>query len=250
MKGMTMTCGSKTKYGQLRTNTGYTQGGYSRKMTVNQKYVISIPTDYPMMAAGPMLCVGVAVYSPLKVHGADKGGMKVGIIGIGSMGHVAVRMSVAMGNHVTAISTTPSKQQKTKELGAKEFIVSTNKEAMEGAAGRLDLILNTIPGPHQLADYLSLLAFNGTMVQLGYNEESHAVNQMSMLYNRWSVTGSIIGGIADTQECINFCAEKDIKPECEVVHVDRVQWVHYKLAQKNDSVKKYVLDVESLSTMR
>ena len=108
----------------------------------------------------------------------------MGVIGIGSMGHVAVRMAVALGNQVTAISTTPGKQNKCKELGAKAFVISTSTESMKGEAGSLDLILNTIPGPHQLSDYLPLLAFGGTMVQLGFNEENQSVNQMSMLYNR------------------------------------------------------------------
>jgi len=241
--GMTMTYNDDLKHGQLSTNTGYAFGGYSRRTTVNQRFIIRIPHTYPLKYAGPIFCAGITMFSPLKYFGAGSGGKRVGIAGIGGLGQMGIQLAAALGNEVTAISTNPTKEAKCKELGAKHFILSTDKTAMESAARSLDLILNTISANHSCKEYLPLLTRNATLVQLGLVLEDQTFAQLGLMFNRQSIAGSLIGGMPETQECIDLCAEKNIRPDVEVICADQLDSVYEILNNKNDTVKRYVLDL-------
>jgi len=242
--GFTMTYNDDIKHNQLNTSTGYTYGGYSCRTTVHQRFVIKIPEQYPLECAGPIFCAGITMFSPLKYFGAGKGGKRVGIAGIGGLGQMGVRLAAALGNEVTAISTNPTKEEKCKQLGAKHFVLSTDEESMKAGANSLDLILNTISATHNCMDYLPLLARNSTLVQLGLVLEKHQVDQVPLMFKRISIAGSLIGGVAETQECMDLCAEKDIRPEIEVITAERIDEVYETLNNKNDTVKRYVLDLK------
>lgn len=241
--GFNMTYDSETKHGHIATNTGYTFGGYSERITMNQRYVVAIPDGYDLQLAGPILCAGVTMYSPLKYWGALKGGIKVGIVGIGGLGQMGIRLAAAMGCEVTAISTNVKKKKLVEEIGAKHFVVSTDPASMKAADSSLDLILNTISAPHEMSHYFGLLRRDATIVQLGLVVESHKVNQMPIMSKRIRVSGSFIGGMIDTQEVIDFCHAKKIKPEVEIITASQLDQVYEKLNAKHDSITRFVLDI-------
>eukprot|EP00088_Acartia_fossae_P005372 TRINITY_DN1236_c0_g1_i1.p1 TRINITY_DN1236_c0_g1~~TRINITY_DN1236_c0_g1_i1.p1 ORF type:complete len:377 (-),score=117.63 TRINITY_DN1236_c0_g1_i1:39-1118(-) len=241
--GMTMTYDGDIKHGHIATDSGYTYGGYSASQTVNQRYLIKIPDTYPLEKAGPIFCAAITMYSPLCHWKVKEGGKKVGIIGIGGLGQMGVRIAKAMGNEVYAISTSPNKEESAKGAGADKFVVSTNPDSMKTAEGSLDLILNTVSASHQLAHYLPLLRKDGTLVQLGLVLTDHQVQQFPLMMKRISVAGSLIGGLPETQECMDFCAEHNIIPETKVIKADELETVYAALSQKNDSIVRYVLDI-------
>ena len=156
-KGMTSTYDKETTHGHIATDSGWTFGGYSKSQTVNQKFILKIPAGYPLSAAGPVFCAGITMFSPLSYWGAKAGGMRVGIVGIGGLGQMGVQLAKAMGNKVTAISTSPSKEAAAREIGADNFVVSTDPDSMKKAVMSCDLILNTVSVNHEAAHYLSLL---------------------------------------------------------------------------------------------
>ena len=156
-KGMTGTYDGQIKYGRIQTGSGWTFGGYSCSQTVHQRFVIKVPDGFPLEAAGPVFCAGITMYSPLVYWAADKGGKRVGIVGIGGLGQMGVRIAKAMGNTVTAISTSPNKEAAAREIGADNFVVSTNQDSLKNNASSLDLILNTVSADHDINTYLPLL---------------------------------------------------------------------------------------------
>lgn len=174
--GFTHTYSAEHKFGLLKTDSGFTQGGYSKRISVHERFVIRVPESYPLELAGPIFCSGITMYSPLKHWGAMNGGKRVGIIGIGGLGQMGIRLAKAMGNEVTAISTSPKKEAKAREIGAAHFVVSTDTESMKAAEGSLDLILNTVAADHQTFPYTSLLDKSGTLVLIGLTNEPHKVN--------------------------------------------------------------------------
>lgn len=243
--GMTGTYQGVIKHGLIKTEHGYTHGGYSGSYTANKQFIIKIPVGYPMEAAGPIFCAGITMFSPLARWGARHGGKRVGIMGIGGLGQMGVRLAAAMGNEVTAISTTASKKQTALDIGANHFVVSTDDESMKAAAGSLDLILNTISADHQLSKYIPLLDMDGTVVQLGIVTTPHEIRNFDLIGKRKSIAGSLIGGISETQDCINFCAEKNIQPQLEIIKSDRLDEVFKRLTTKNDQVVRFVLDCQN-----
>jgi len=242
-QGMTMTYSSQIKHGHIATDSGYTYGGYSASQTVNTHFLVKIPSSFPLEAAGPIFCAAITMYSPLGHWGAKAGGKRVGIIGIGGLGQMGVRLAKAMGNEVTAISTSPDKEAAAKAIGADKFVVSTDAESMAAAANSLDLILNTVSASHDLTVYLPLLRRNGTLVQLGAVMTPHPVMQMPLMYKRTSIAGSLIGGLPETQECMDFCSQHNIVPQVEIIKASQLDEVYEALEKKNDGVKRYVLDV-------
>merc|ERR1719273_843147 len=172
-KGMTGTYNGDIKHGHIRTNTGWTFGGYSGSQTVHERFIVTIPEGFPLEAAGPVFCAGITMDSPLVYWKAVNGGMRVGIIGIGGLGQMGVRIAKAMGNTVTAISTSKNKEEAAKAIGADNFVLSTDTESMKNAADSLDLILNTVSASHELNHYIPLLARKGTLVQLGLVMTNH-----------------------------------------------------------------------------
>ena len=176
------------------------------------------------------------MFSPLVRYGADHGGRRVGVVGIGGLGQMGVRLAKAMGNTVTAISTSPNKEAAAKEIGADHFVVSTNPESLKAAAGSLDLILNTVSAEHDINTYLPLLAAKGVCCQIGAMLKPHSVSQIQLLMKSLSIAGSIIGGMPDTQRVIDFCHEHKIVPKIKLITADQLDQTFQDLANKNDSI--------------
>jgi len=241
--GFSMTYDADIKHGHMATDSGYTYGGYSASQTVNQRFLVKIPDEYPLEKAGPIFCAAITMYSPLSHWKVKEGGKKVGIIGIGGLGQFGVRLAKAMGNEVYAISTSPNKEAAAKEAGADNFVVSTDADSMKSAENSLDLILNTVSASHQLAHYLPLLKKDGTLVQLGLVLSDHQVQQFPLMFKRVSIAGSLIGGMPETQECMDFCAKHNILPDTKVIKADELESVYEALSNKNDSIIRYVLDI-------
>eukprot|EP00090_Calanus_glacialis_P010418 TRINITY_DN1879_c0_g1_i1.p1 TRINITY_DN1879_c0_g1~~TRINITY_DN1879_c0_g1_i1.p1 ORF type:complete len:373 (-),score=97.18 TRINITY_DN1879_c0_g1_i1:75-1193(-) len=244
-QGMTMTYNDKTKHGNLATDSGWTYGGYSKSHTANQRFIVKIPDGFPLEAAGPVFCAGITMYSPLVNYKADKGGMRVGIIGIGGLGQMGVRLAKAMGNTVTAISTSPNKEEAAKKIGADNFVVSTNPESMKAAGMSLDLILNVVSANHDLNHYLPLLANKGVLVQMGLVLTPHPVVQAPLMFRKLTIAGSLIGGLPETQACIDFCSKHKIVPKIKMVTAKDLGTVYKELQTKNDSIVRNVLDIEA-----
>ena len=182
------------------------------------------------------------MYSPLRHWNCLNGGKRVGIVGIGGLGQMGIRLAKAMGNSVTAISTSPHKEQAAREIGADNFVISSNPDSMTTASKSLDLILNTVSADHDLTALIGLLARDGTIVQLGVVRKPHAINQL-IFFRRVNLSGSLVGGMKDTQDCLDFCHQKNIMPAIEMVTADQIPKVYEKLSAKNDQIVRYVLDI-------
>jgi len=237
---MTTTRDGEIKHGHVKTNTGWTFGGYSGSHTLNERFVVKIPDGFPLEAAGPVFCAGVTMYSPLTYWKANNGGKRVGIVGIGGLGQMGVRIAKAMGNTVTAISTSPNKESAAKEIGADNFVVSKNAESMKAAEGSLDLIINTVSANHDINTYLPLLAAKGVIVQIGIAFAPHPVNQLQLMMKKLSIAGSLVGGMPETQDCIDFCHKHNIVPKIKLVTSNELDGVFKLLHGKNDSIIRNV----------
>jgi D-arabinose 1-dehydrogenase-like Zn-dependent alcohol dehydrogenase len=192
------------------------------------------------------MCAGITLYDPLQYWGATKPGVKmcIGIIGIGGLGTMGIKMAKAMGHRVVAISTSANKAALAKEKGADAFVVSTDPASMTAETNKMDLILNTISANHQLAHYIPLLRTNGTLVQLGLTTELHSISQTSLLFQRKSIAGSNIGGIKTTEACLDFCAKHGITPDVEIIEADKIDWAWEQLLTINKDGIRYVIDVK------
>lgn len=185
------------------------------------------------------------MYDPLRHWGATTGEpMTIGVIGIGGLGSIGIKLAKALGHHVVAISTSAHKKEMALQKGADEFIVSTDPESMASCREKIDLILNTASAPHQVSLYLPLLANEGTIVQLGLIADTHDVNHMDLLKRRKSISASHIGGIKATEECLELCAKHGILPDIEVVKAEQLDWVYEQLDKNKDGVR-YVIDVKA-----
>jgi uncharacterized zinc-type alcohol dehydrogenase-like protein len=222
-----------------------TQGGYSDKIVVDHNYVLSIPDSIPLDAAAPLLCAGVTTYSPLR-HWNIGPGKKVAVIGLGGLGHMAVKQAAAMGAEVTVLSTSDRKKADAERMGAKHFLINSNKSAMAAAAESFDLIINTVSATHEIADHVQLLARDGTMVMLGLTTEGLPVFAMPLLWRRRSVAGSLIGGIRETQDMLDFCAEHGIASDIEVIAPDQINEAYARL-EKSDVRYRFVIDMDKLA---
>lgn len=212
--GNVHTYNDKKRYNLLGGNPDtQTFGGYSGSHVCNEKFVVKIPDGLDMERAAPILCAGITMYDPLAHWGALNGGKTVGIVGIGGLGTMGVKMAKAMGNKVVAISTTASKEAMCKEKGADVFVCTSNDESVKAAADTCDLILNTISVKHDAKKYMSLLRKNGTLVQIGLVPEDQPINCVECILKRTAITGSWIGGIKATQDCLDFCAKHNIHPD-------------------------------------
>ena len=220
-------------------------GGYSASEVINERFVLKIPDGIPLSKAGPILCAGITLYDPLRHWGATKGTqMSIGIVGIGGLGTMGVKLAKALGHKVTAISTSANKEQLAKEKGADTFVVSTDAASMKAATSSLDLILNTVSADHQLATYLPLLKTDGTLVQLGLVTGDHALNQMALLPARKTVSASMVGGIAATQELLDLCAAHSIAPDVQLIEAKEIDWAWEQLMTINKDGIRYVIDIE------
>ncbi len=189
----------------------------------------------------PLLCAGITTFSPLRQYGVGEG-TKVAVVGLGGLGHMGVKLAAAMGAHVTMITTTPAKGDDARELGAHDVIVSTDADQMKAAASRFDFILNTIPVAHDITPYLSLLGRSGRMVLVGAIEPMPGFHTWNLLMMNRAVGGSAIGGMPETQAMLDFCAEKNIYPECEMIAMPQVNEAYERLL-KNDVRYRFVIDM-------
>ncbi|PIA51947.1 hypothetical protein AQUCO_01000072v1 [Aquilegia coerulea] len=220
-----------------------TYGGYSDSMVANERYVVKMPESIPLDASAPLLCAGITVYSPLKHFELNKPGMHIGVVGLGGLGHVAVKFAKAFGAKVTVISTSPAKQTEAIEhLGADSFLVSRNPEQMQAAMGTLDGIIDTVSAQHPLLPLLALLKSQGKIVMVGAPDRPLELPVFPLLMGRKIIAGSCIGGMKETQEMIDFAGKHNITADIEVISMDYVNTAMERLA-KADVRYRFVIDV-------
>jgi len=225
---------------------GHTLGGYAQRIVVDDKFVLKIRHPEEQLAAvAPLLCAGITTWSPLRHWNAGPG-KKVGIVGIGGLGHMGVKLAHAMGAHTVAFTTSESKREDAKALGADEVIVSRNAEEMKAHAGSFDFILNTVAASHDLDAYTLLLKRDGTLCLVGVPEHPHPSPDVgALIFKRRAIAGSLIGGLAETQEMLDFCAEKGIVADIEMIPVQQIDEAYDRM-QKSDVKYRFVIDNASL----
>ena len=221
---------------------GHTLGGYSQQIVVDQKFVLAITHPEEQLAAvAPLLCAGITTYSPLR-HWKVGPGQKVGIVGIGGLGHMGVKIAHAMGAHVIAFTTSEAKRQDALDLGADEVVVSRNPEEMNAHAGSFDFILNTVAASHNLDAFTTLLKRDGTMCLVGVPEHAHpSPNVGVLIFGRKTIAGSLIGGIAETQEMLDFCAKHGIVADIEMIAADGIEGAYERML-RSDVKYRFVID--------
>ena len=238
-KGMT-----PTYNGVERDGVTPTMGGYCDGYVINENYAVKIPDGLDLAAVAPLLCAGITLYSPLK-HWKAGPGKKVAVMGLGGLGHMGVKFAHALGAEVTVLSHSPSKEADARQLGADHFVVTSDPAQMKLNKRKFDLILNTVSAEHDINDYLSLLTTDGTLVVIGLPGVPFAVNADSLLSGRRSMAGSMIGGISELQEMLNFCGEKNIVSEIELISADYVNTA-YERTVKSDVRFRFVIDIATL----
>jgi uncharacterized zinc-type alcohol dehydrogenase-like protein len=236
-----------TYNGPTRDAPGHTLGGYSQSIVVDQDFVLRIRHAKEQLAAvAPLLCAGITTYSPLR-HWRVGPGKKVGIVGIGGLGHMGVKLAHAMGAHVVAFTTAESKRNDALSLGADEVVVSRNASEMRAHRASFDLILDTVAASHDLDAYTSLLKREGTLVLVGVPEHDHpSPNIGHLIFKRRAIAGSLIGGIAETQEMLDFCAERGIVSEIELIPAQKIDDAYERML-RSDVKYRFVMDIASLS---
>lgn len=220
------------------------QGGYSTQIVTDERYVYSISPKLDLAAVAPLLCAGITTYSPLKFAGVTKG-TKVAVAGLGGLGHLGVKFAVAFGAEVTMLSTSPSKEEAARSLGAHNFVLTNDKAQLEKYKGYFDVILNTVSGNHSYTKYLNLLALNGKMLIVGIPPKASEVPAGTLLNNRRSIVGSMIGGTTETQEMLDYCAEHNIVADIELIKMQDINEAYDRML-KNDVKYRFVIDLASL----
>ena len=221
-----------------------TQGGYSSSLVTDEAFVLKISPKLDLAATAPLLCAGITTYSPLR-HWKTKAGDKVGVVGLGGLGHMAVKIAAALGAEVTMVSPSKSQEADARKLGAQHFGLTSDDETFKRLAGQFDLIIDTISAPHDYNKYLGLLRVEGGMVLLGVPPEPTPVSAFPLIMGRRTLSGSLIGGIAETQEMLDFCAEHGIVSDIELIPVQQVNEA-YERMMKNDVRYRFVLDMKTL----
>jgi len=239
VEGMTTTYNGIERDGKTKT-----QGGYSNKIVVDENYVLRIPGNLPLDRAAPLLCAGVTLYSPL-MHWKAGPGKKVAIIGLGGIGHMGVKLAHALGAEVTVLSHSLKKQEDGKKLGANYFYATSDPKTFEKLKGYFDLIINTVSAELDWNQYLDLLALDGAMVIVGIPENQTPVGSFSLVAGRRSLAGSLIGGIKETQEMLDFCSKNGIASEIELIPIQKVNEA-YKRVLNSDVRYRFVIDIKSL----
>ena len=236
-----------TYNGATRDAPGHTLGGYSQSIVVNDKFVLKIRHAEDQLAAvAPLLCAGITTYSPLK-HWKAGPGKKVGIVGIGGLGHMGIKIAHAMGAHVVAFTTSESKRDDAMQLGADEVINSRNAEEFAAHAGSFDMILNTVAASHDLDAFTGLLKRDGTMVLVGVPEHPHPSPSVgNLIFKRRAIAGSLIGGIAETQEMLDFCAEHGVVSDIEMIDIQEIDEAYDRM-QRSDVKYRFVIDSATLT---
>lgn len=233
-----------TYSGRDRLTREPTQGGYAKHLVVRQEFVLRVPATLDLAKVAPLLCAGITTYSPLRTWNVVPGS-RVGVIGLGGLGHMAVKLAAGMGAKVTVLSRSPDKAADALALGANQLLVSGDKEAMAKARSSFDLIIDTVPVKHGLDPYVPLLDVDGTLVLVGQVGPMAEQSTVPMILGRRRIAGSPIGGIRETQEMLDFCAEKNILPECEMIRMEQINHAFERM-ERSDVRYRFVIDMASL----
>jgi uncharacterized zinc-type alcohol dehydrogenase-like protein len=233
-----------TYNGYERDGKTPTYGGYSTRITVDENYVLKIPKGLSLERAAPLLCAGITTYSPLKHFGLKKGD-KLAVVGLGGLGHMGVKFGKALGAHVTVLSHSPNKRKDALALGADDFIATKDEDVFIENAGRFNFILDTVSARHDYNSYLRLLHYDGIMVLVGVPDEPAPLAAPSLILKRRTLAGSLIGGIRETQEMLDFCGAKGIAADVEVIPIDQIN-ESYERMIKGDVRYRFVIDIATL----
>jgi len=223
---------------------GVTYGGYSESIVVDEHFVLRVPVNLDLAGVAPLLCAGITTYSPLRRWGNLKG-KKIGVVGLGGLGHMGVKFAHAFGANVVVFTTSPGKKEDALRLGAHEVIISTNRDEMKKHAGTFDFILDTIADEHDINAYIRMLRLDGNITLVGASEEPLQVSVFALLFGRQSISGSIIGGIAETQEMLDFCGKHNITADVEVIPIQKVNEAYERML-KSDVKFRFSIDMASL----
>jgi uncharacterized zinc-type alcohol dehydrogenase-like protein len=221
-----------------------TYGGYSNTIVVHEDFVLRIPEKLDLAATAPLLCAGITTYSPLR-HWKVGAGHQLGVVGLGGLGHMGVKLGVALGAEVTVLSTSPEKEADARKLGAHHFVITSNREQLDSVRGKFDFILDTVSANHDYQLYLSLLKVNGVHICVGAPPSPSALSAFSLIIGRKSIAGSNIGGIAETQEMLDFCAEKGIVSDIEIISIQDIHQAYERML-KGDVRYRFVIDMATL----
>jgi uncharacterized zinc-type alcohol dehydrogenase-like protein len=246
VKGLQQYCveGMTGTYNGLeRDGKTIAMGGYSNNFVINQDYAVKIPDNLPLEGVAPLLCAGITLYSPIK-HWNVGPGMKVAVMGLGGLGHMGVKFAVAMGAEVTVLSHSPAKESDALAMGAHHFVSTKDPKSLTPLAKSFDLILNTVSAELEIGDYLNLLKLDGTLVVIGLPGKPYQVHVGTLLNGRRSIAGSMIGGIAETQEMLDFCAQKAIVSDVEVIEASYINEA-YKRTVASDVKYRFVIDAST-----
>jgi alcohol dehydrogenase (NADP+) len=221
-----------------------TYGGYSESMVVNEHFVLRVPTNLTLAGAAPLLCAGITTYSPLRHWGVTKG-KKVGVVGLGGLGHMGVKLAHAFGAHVVVFTTSHSKTEDALRLGADEVVISSNVNEMQKHAGSFNFILDTVSAAHDINAYINLLGRDGNLTLVGAPEKPLEVSAFPLIFGRRSFSGSLIGGLAETQEMLDFCGKNNITADVEVIPIQKANEAYERML-KSDVKYRFVIDMASL----
>jgi alcohol dehydrogenase (NADP+) len=230
--------------GMEKDGSGTTHGGYSKSILAHEDFVLTISDKLPLEGVAPLLCAGITTYSPLRHWKVGKG-TKVGVLGLGGLGHMGVKLAVAMGAEVTMLSHSPSKEEDAKRLGAHKFVLTSNEAQVKTLMGYFDFILDTVSAEHDYNFYLGLLATNGVMVCVGAPSVPATVPAFNLIFGRKSIAGSLIGGLPETQEMLDFCAEHNIVSDIELIRMDEINEAYERML-KSDVKYRFVIDMSTL----
>jgi uncharacterized zinc-type alcohol dehydrogenase-like protein len=239
--GMILTYGSPDKH-----LGGVTYGGYSESIVVDERFVLRIPSNLSLAGAAPLLCAGITTYSPMRHWGVARG-KKVGVVGLGGLGHMAVKFAHAFGAHVVVFTTSPGKKEDALRLGADEIVISRNQEEMQKHAGSFDFILDAVSAEHDINAFIILLSRDGNLTLVGAPEKPLAVSAFGLLFGRRSLSGSLIGGIAETQEMLDFCGSHNLTADVEVIPIQKINEAYERML-KGDVKYRFSIDMASLKS--
>jgi uncharacterized zinc-type alcohol dehydrogenase-like protein len=225
---------------------GVTYGGYSKSVVVNERFVLRVPSNLDLAGAAPLLCAGITTYSPMRRWGVTKG-KKVGVVGLGGLGHMGVKFAHALGAHVVVFTTSPGKKEDAFRLGADEVVVSRNADEMRKHAGSFDFILDAVSADHDINTYINLLGRDGNLTLVGAPEKPLAVSAFGLLMGRRNLSGSLIGGIPETQEMLDYCGAHNITADVEVIPIQKVNEAYERLL-KSDVKYRFSIDMASLKS--
>ena len=223
---------------------GMTYGGYSKNIVVDQHFVLNVPDKSNLAGVAPLLCAGITTFSPLHHWKVGKG-QKVGIVGLGGLGHMGVKLANAMGAHVVLFTTSPNKKEDAQRLGAHEVVVSRNQNEMDRHINSFDFILDTVSAQHDLNAYLALVKRDGTLTLVGAPEHPPAIEPFSLIFKRRQYAGSLIGGIPETQEMLDFCAQHKLTADVEVIPIQKINEAYERML-RSDVKYRFVIDMASL----